>query len=253
MPSQGARDLRWLTEHPIAHRGLHDASAGVIENTESAVQAALEAGYAIEVDLQLTADGEAAVFHDYTLDRLTRASGPVRERSVAELKQIAFKDCGDRIQTLSELLEQVDGRAALMLEIKSGWRDIGRLEERVAEVVSAYDGPATIISFDPQSLALVRALAPQLPRGLVSGRYGREYPEWKTLPFHRRLSLRHGEEIADANPHFLHFHVKGLPYGPTRLFRKLGRPVLTWTVRTEEDRRKAARFADQIVFEGFRP
>lgn len=253
MLTPGARDLSWLLARPAAHRGLHDAANGIIENTESAVQAALDADYGIEVDLQLTADDEAVVFHDYTLERLTEAQGQVRDRTVTELKRIRFKSSGDRIQTLSELLEQVDGRVALMLEIKSGWHEIGILEERIARIVSSYDGPAAIMSFDPQSMAIVRSLAPEIPRGVVSERYAAGDPEWQALPFHRRLSLRHGAEIADANPDFLHFHVKGLPYGPTRLFRKLGRPVTTWTVRTEDDRQKAARYADQICFEGFRP
>ncbi|MEM7424934.1 MAG: glycerophosphodiester phosphodiesterase family protein [Pseudomonadota bacterium] len=252
MPSPGARNLSWLTERPVAHRGLHDVTAGIIENTESAVQAALDAGYAVEVDVQFTSDGEAVVFHDYSLDRLTEESGLVRARTAADLRRASFKACGDRIQTLSELLEQVAGRATLMIEIKSGWHEVGPLEERVVEIVREYDGPAAIMSFDPQSVAMVRALAPELPRGLVAERFASS-PEWRRLPLQRRLSLRHGMEIADANPHFLHFHVKGLPYGPTRLFRKLGRPILTWTVRTEADRRKAARYADQIVFEGFRP
>ena len=249
----GARDLSWLLARPVAHRGLHDASAGIIENTESAVQAALDAHYGIEVDLQLTADGEAVVFHDYTLDRLTEGRGPVRGKTASELKAIPFNSSTDRIQTLNELLEQVSGRVALMLEIKSGWREIGPLEERVSSVVSEAGGPVSVMSFDPQSMALVRALAPEITRGIVSERYPANDPEWHGLPVHRRLSLRHGTEIADANPDFLHFHVKGLPYGPTRLFRKLGRPITTWTVRTAEDRKKAARYADQICFEGFRP
>ncbi|MGB8525251.1 MAG: glycerophosphodiester phosphodiesterase family protein, partial [Rhodoplanes sp.] len=90
----------WLTARPIAHRGLHDAESGVVENTSSAAAAALQAGYAIEVDLQCSADGEAVVFHDYALDRLTEASGSVRDFAAAELKRIAFKDTADRMMTL---------------------------------------------------------------------------------------------------------------------------------------------------------
>ncbi len=246
------RALSWLTARPVAHRGLHDPDIGVIENTESAVQAALEGDYAIEVDLQLTADGEAVVFHDYTLERLTVGTGAVIEKSAAELRKVRFKACSDRIQTLAQLLEQVSGRVTLMLELKSRWRDIGLLERRVAEVVSDYDGPACVMSFDPASMIAMKEIAPHLTRGLVSERF-EPTEEWRFLSVSQRLALRHGVQLPACDPHFLHYHVKGLPYGPTRLFRKLGRPVLTWTVRTEKDREIAAKYADQMIFEGFRP
>ena len=246
------RALDWLTATPVAHRGLHDIGKGIVENTESAVQAALDGGYAIEVDLQLTADGEAVVFHDYTLERLTEGSGRVIDHSADALKQVAFKACGDRMQTLAELLEQVAGKVTLMIELKSRWQDIGPLEHRVAQVVQSYRGPACVMSFDPQSMIAMKAIAPHLVRGLVSERY-EPTEEWSFMSVSQRLNLRHGVQLPECDPHFLHYHVKGLPYGPTRLFRRLGRPVLTWTVRTPEDREIAAKYADQMIFEGFQP
>ncbi len=246
------RALSWLTERPVAHRGLHDPANGIIENTESAVQAALEGGYAIEVDLQLTADGEAVIFHDYTLDRLTTAKGRVLSQTVKELKQVAFRACSDKIQSLPELLEQVEGKATLMLELKSLWQNVGPLEQRVADVLATYKGPASVMSFDPQSVTAFRAIAPHVVRGLVSERF-EPLDEWRFLSVGQRLALRHGTHLQQCDPHFLHYHVKGLPYGPTRLFRKLGRPVLTWTVRTSKEREIAAKYADQMIFEGFRP
>lgn len=246
------RALSWLTARPVAHRGLHHAQGGIIENTESAVQAALDGGYAIEVDLQLTADGEAMVFHDYGLERLTEGSGLVIEHTAAALKKVRFKASSDRMQTLGELLDQVAGRATLMLELKSRWQDIGPLERRVADVLEGYEGPASVMSFDPYSMIAMRAIAPHLIRGLVSERF-EPNEEWRFMSVGQRLSLRHGLAMPECDPHFLHYHVKGLPYGPTRLFRQLGRPVLTWTVRTPQERETAARYADQMIFEGFRP
>ncbi|MEM8686392.1 MAG: glycerophosphodiester phosphodiesterase family protein [Pseudomonadota bacterium] len=246
------RALSWLTDRPVAHRGLHDRAKGIIENTESAVQMALEGGYAIEVDLQLTADGEAVVFHDYTLDRLTHAKGPVITRTATELKHVQFSACSDVMQTLPELLEQVEGKAALMLEIKSHWQNVGPLEQRVADILASYQGPASVMSFDPHSMIAFRSIAPHVIRGLVSERF-EPSAEWRFLSVDQRLALRHGVHLPQCDPHFLHYHVKALPYGPTRLFRKLGRPVLTWTVRTPEEREIAAKYADQMIFEGFRP
>ena len=202
--------------------------------------------------MQLTADGEAVGFHDYTLDRLTTASGPVMARVASELKRVSFSASADKIQTLPELLEQVDGKATLMLELKSLWQNIGPLEQRVADVLATYEGPASVMSFDPQSMIAFKAIAPHVVRGLVSERF-EPSEEWHFLSIGQRLALRHGVHLPACDPHFLHYHVKGLPYGPSRLFRKLGRPVLTWTVRTPEEREIAAKYADQMIFEGFRP
>ena len=246
------RALSWLTARPVAHRGLHDLGAGIVENSQSAVQAALDADYAIEVDLQVTADGEAVVFHDYSVDRLTEGSGLVIDHTAAELKQLRFKACSDRIQTLAELLEQVAGRATLMLELKSRWCDVGPFEHRVAESLRTYMGPVAVMSFDPRSMIAMKAIAPRLVRGMVSERF-EHTNEWQFMSVSHRLSLRHGKHLPECDPHFLHYHVKGLPYGPSRLFRKLGRPVLTWTVRTPAQREIAAKYADQMIFEGFRP
>ena len=107
------RALDWLVARPIAHRGLHSKSKGIIENTPSAFEAAIKGDYAIECDVQLTADGEAIVFHDDDLDRLTEAKGPVKALTTQALQKVKLKATSDRMQTLAELLEQVEGRATL--------------------------------------------------------------------------------------------------------------------------------------------
>src|SRR5882672_11648367 len=111
--------LDWLTAQPIAHRGLHDAAAGVIENTASAFRAAIEGGFAIECDIQLSADGEAMVHHDFALGRLTEGSGPLRDKTAAELKQMMFKDTPERMMSLGDLCALVAGRVPLIIEVKS--------------------------------------------------------------------------------------------------------------------------------------
>jgi glycerophosphoryl diester phosphodiesterase len=244
--------LDWLIARPVAHRGLHDASAGIIENTAGAVQAAIDAGFAIEVDLQLTADGEAVVFHDETLDRLTDGTGPLAARTAADLKAVAFKACADRIQTLSELLDQVAGRVPLLIEIKGQGPNLGPLERRAAELVSAYPGPAALMSFDTRSVALIRRLAPGIVRGIVAERFD-DPAEWPDLTLRRRLMMRHLVPALWCRPHFIAYHVKALPAAAPMITRALGLPLLTWTVRTAADRATAVRWADQMIFEGFRP
>ncbi|MXW87640.1 MAG: phosphodiesterase, partial [Boseongicola sp. SB0667_bin_21] len=147
---------REFLTRPIAHRALHDASDGRPENSRAAVNAALEHGYGIEIDVQLTSDGQAAVFHDYTLERLTGREGLVREQSIQELASIALRGSSESIPDLAEVLGLVAGRVPLLIEIKD-WDgtfgpDVGSLESAVAKVLEGYDGPAAVMSFNPHSV-----------------------------------------------------------------------------------------------------
>src|SRR5215471_19684638 len=173
-------DLDWLIARPVAHRGLHDQKS-VIENTPSAFAAAIAARYGIECDLQISADGEAMVYHDDALGRLTEGSGRLDATTAAELKHVAFKATGDRMITLGELCDLVAGRTTLVIEMKSRFDGDRRLVNRVATVLSGYRGPAAVMSFDPLQVATLRALAPQRTRGMVAERRYRHH-EWDRLP-----------------------------------------------------------------------
>jgi glycerophosphoryl diester phosphodiesterase len=243
----------WLIARPVAHRGLHDAAAGVIENTPSAFAAAITENYAIECDIQISADGEAMVFHDATLDRLTGASGRVDALPAAELKRAAFRATADRMITLGELCDLVAGRATLLIEIKSRFDGDLRLVARAAEVLAGYPGHAALMSFDPAPISAVRTLAPRLPRGIVAERRY-THAEWSPLPAHTKRALTYFQHAARSRPQFIAYSVTDLSSAIPRLARNLlGLPVLTWTVRTDMDRERAARYADQMIFEGFRP
>lgn len=239
--------LDWLSQRPVAHRGLHDAAARVIENTASAFRAAIAGNYAIECDVQLSADGAAVVFHDETLDRLTIASGAVRAHNLAELKGIEFRSTSDRIITLSELCELVAGRVTLLVEMKSRYDGDTLLPARVATILSGYAGPVAVMSFDPRLVSALQKVAPGLPRGLVAeNQAARAAGALKGLAYLR--------ETLHARPHFLAWSVRDLPsLAPLVARFGLGLPLLTWTVRTEQDRKIARRYASQMIFEGFRP
>jgi glycerophosphoryl diester phosphodiesterase len=242
-----------LTARHYAHRGLHDASKGIIENTQSAVSAAIAAGYGIEVDLRLAADGEAMVFHDATLSRLTREFGLLIERSSAELRKLPFKSTGDRMMTLRELTEQVAGRTPLLLEVKSEWGKVGPLERRVTQVLRAYRGPVAVMSFDPNSLLALSKFAPALPRGIVSGCF-RDVEYWHELSRWRRFILRHLLHSYRTRPNFVAYDIAGLPNPAPLVARKFfGLPLLTWTVRTKGERARAEKYTDAMIFEGFLP
>src|SRR5215208_3160717 len=106
--------LSWLTAQPVAHRGLHDAASGVIENTASAFQAAIANGFAIETDIQISSDGEAMVHHDLALGRLTLGSRQLAAMTASGLAEVPFKDTPDRIMTLGALCDLTAGRVPLV-------------------------------------------------------------------------------------------------------------------------------------------
>jgi glycerophosphoryl diester phosphodiesterase len=241
--------LAWLIDRPVAHRGLHDAVNGVIENTPSAFAAAVAAGYAIECDLQISSDGEAMVHHDEALGRLTEGRARLDAMTAAQLTSIPFKQTADRMLRLGELCDLVAGRATLLIELKSRWDGDPRLSSRAAAILSAYPGPAALMSFDPAQFAMLREVAPRLPRGVVAERAHRR--EGAGVLAGAASYLRH---LVAARPQFIAYCVRDLP-APVPLAARalLGLPLLTWTVRSEDDRRRAARWADQIIFEGFRP
>lgn len=240
----------WLTARPVAHRGLHDAAAGVIENTQSAFRAAVAGNYAIECDLQISADGEAMVYHDDALGRLTEGTAKLAAASAAELKRVRFKSTADRMLSLGELCDLAAGRVALFLELKSRFDGDLRLAERTANVLANYQGPVAVMSFDPEPMTLLKGRAPGLVRGLTAQRRDGGNPGNKESE-HGGRYVRHA---LAAGLQFLAYRVSDLPSPlPFIMHRVLRLPLLTWTVRTAEDRARAARWADQMIFEGFRP
>jgi glycerophosphoryl diester phosphodiesterase len=245
--------LDWLTARPIAHRGLHDAARGLIENSAGAVNAAIAANYGIEVDVQISADGEAMVHHDDVLGRLTEGEGRIDCFSASELKRIPFRGSAERMMTLGDLCDLVAGRVTMLIELKSRFNGEGRLPDRVAEVLAGYRGPAAPMSFDPGQLKLLRQKAPRLVCGIVAAKY-RPHPYWDQMPSWMRHSMGYLLTALVARPQFVAYAVADLPaFAPLFARRVLGLPLLTWAVRTEAERQCAARWADQMIFEGFRP
>ena len=245
--------LDWLIARPVAHRGLHDAAAGVMENTPSAFAAAVAADYAIECDLQISADGEAMVHHDDALGRLTEGSGRLADMTAAEIEAVRFKATSDRIMTLGDLCDFVAGRATMVLELKSHFDGDRRLVQRCAHVLANYAGPVAVMSFDPTMIEMARWIAPHMTRGIVAERHY-AHREWNRFSRSEKRSMAFLLHVTRTRPHFIAYGVKDLPSVAPLVARAIFRlPLLTWTVRSGDDRRRAARWADQMIFEGFRP
>src|ERR1700704_3408801 len=252
----GRREVRapdWLTARPVAHRGLHDVSRGIIENMPAAAQAAVDGNFPIECDIQLTADGEAMVHHDDALGRLTEGSGALLGKTAAELKAVKFKNTDERMMTLGELCTLVAGRVPLVIEVKSRFDGDRKLVKRMAEILAGYSGPAVGMSFDPDQVLALRELMPQLARGIVAER---DYTEtdWPEASVEQRRGMMHLRHAFRTRPHFVAYWVDELPAVAPWIARNVfGLPLLSWTVRTPEQRARAARYADQMIFEGFLP
>lgn len=237
--------IKWLKARPIAHRGLHDISQGVVENTQTAFARAIAENYTIECDLQISGDGEAVIFHDPNLDRLTTSSGAVNQLTAEQLKQVKFKDSDDKMQTLAELLHQTNGKVPLIIELKSLVDGDMRIAERAIEVLKNYHGDHTIMSFGPMLMQAVRKISPQTLRGAVAG------PETEEL----WLQINDdGQTALDSiDPDFVSYGVKGLPSALVKNFRSPEKPVISWTIRDQKTADFALQYTDQITFEGFKP
>ena len=237
---------------PFAHRALH--GPGVSENSLEAIRAAADAGWGIEIDVQLTGDGEAVVFHDGALQRLADRPGTVRERTLEAMQAILLLK-GGTIPSLSDALAAVAGRVPLVIEVKDQSGDmsatgIGPLEQAVANAAEGYDGPLAVMSFNPHAVATLRDLAPGLPRGLIT--CGWTADDWPHLTEARRGELRRIDAEA-VGACFVSHDRTDLASPEVARIKALGLPVLCWTIRSPEQAAEALAHADQITFEGYAP
>lgn len=243
----------WLLRTPIAHRGLHDATSGVVENSLPAFWSAARAGYPAELDVRLLADGEVVVFHDQMLDRVTDQTGPIASRTTPQLRTVLLAGAPGEdanvndacIPLLREVLDTIAGATPLLIEIKNEG-DVGALEEAVVLLLAAYRGPYAIQSFHPGTVRYWRDHAPGVPRGLLSGDFRDEAVDDET-----RRRLRNLEALAHCEPDFIGYDIRLLPADPVTRARARGLPVIGWTARTLEEARRALAHCDNLIFEGF--
>jgi glycerophosphoryl diester phosphodiesterase len=225
----------------------------VVENTASAFTAAIAGNYGIETDIQISADGEAMVHHDDALGRLTEGDAALANMTAADIKAARFKATSDRIMTLGELCDLVGGRTPLVIELKSHFNGDRRLVQRAADVLAGYGGTAAVMSFDPGMIETARIVAPELTRGIVAERHYND-AEWNRLPAFSKTRLAWLLHARRTRPQFIAYGIKDLPaLAPLAARWAFGLPLLTWTVRSEADRLAAQRWADQMIFEGWRP
>ncbi len=236
-PAPEPRRVAPLIACPYAHRGLH--GAGVMENSRGAFLAAIAAGHGIELDIQASRDGDAFVFHDYTLERLTEGTGAVASLPSAELARVRLKGSDETLPDLPEILELIGGRVPLLIEVKSGDRHVAPLCLSVFRALDGYRGAVGVMSFNPEVGRWFARHGPRVLRGLVVTEGGRKW----------RAGLARSLALWRSHAQFLAYDVRDLPSRFAARARRRGLPLFTWTCRSPEDRARAAAHADQPIYE----
>jgi len=247
-------DERFL-DAPIAHRALHDVTQGRPENSRAAIEAAIAQGFGIEIDLQLSADGVAMAFHDYQLQRLAEAKGAVRQHTAKALGAIPLIGGDEGIPTFAEVLDLIAGRVPLLVEFKDQdgimGPNVGALEASAAEAVQDYAGPLAFMSFNPYSVAALRDLAPDVPRGLTTDPFLAD--GWPLLPEPVRTRLRAIPDYDDVGACFISHSVDDLHSPEVARLKAHGAEILCWTVTSAKQEQEARQIIDNVTFEGYVP
>lgn len=242
-----------FTRLPLAHRALHKRAERRPENSPAAIKAALAAGYGIEIDVQGTADGQAVVFHDEWMERLTEATGFVKDYTAAELGRIRLRDGDDSIPTLPEVLALVAGRAPLLIEIKDQTDRMaetdGRLEAAVAKALAGYEGPVAVMSFNPHAVANMARLAPLIPRGITTAAY--DHAGWAPLSPNRCDELRAIADYDRVGACFISHEAADLASPRVAQLKAQGATILCWTVISAKMEAEARKVADNVTFEQY--
>ncbi|MFC3182983.1 glycerophosphodiester phosphodiesterase family protein [Cypionkella sinensis] len=238
---------------PLAHRAYHDRAQGRPENSRAAITAAIAAGYGIEIDLQLSSDGVAMVFHDEALDRLTPATGLVKDHTAAELSRISLRDSAETIPTLAEILTLVAGRTPLLIEIKDQTDTMsdtdGRLEAATAALLADDKGPVAVMSFNPHSIAHMARLAPAIPRGLTTSAY--DPTDWAPLAAETCSQLRAIPDYDRTLSSFISHEAADLSRPRVADLKAQGAAILCWTIRSPAAEAEARKVAQNVTFEGY--
>lgn len=231
----------------FAHRGLHDAA--ICENTLAAFEHACKVGVGIELDVQMTRDGEIVVFHDATLERLLGDSRTVAELTLAQLQEFVLPD-GNRIPRFAEVLSLVNGRVPLLVEVKNG-SHIGTLCRKILRHLRAYDGRYIVESFQPLVLLWLRVHARDVIRGqLVAAweEYAKDYGGFLASVLSNLLCN------VLARPDFVAYDQSGAARFGLRMQKVFFHtPMAVWTVKSEADFSAAVQKGEMPIFEGFLP
>lgn len=247
-PNKKREEMKRFIKIKYAHRGLH--GNGEAENSMSAFAKAVEMGFGIELDVRLSSDGELVVFHDDTLERVTKEYGKVDSKTAAELSKIKLAATKDTIPTFKEVLRLVNGKVPLLVEIKEDAGNYG-VTRKTVEILKEYKGDFIIESFNPLSLRVIRKEMPDVMRGFLSQNFLTEKKYRKPLYFLLQNLLLN----CICRPDFIAFKHSHYKNPALKLTRDMfGAATLAWTVTSIEEENAAYKNGfDSVIFENYIP
>lgn len=234
----------WLTDKPIAHRGLFDSESP--ENSLPSFKNAVEHGFPIELDVRLTDDKTIVVFHDDKLGRMTDSDGYVSNLKESNLNTLKLLKTDCCIPTFEQVLETVNGKVPLLIEIKKVVKSFA-LEEKLIDMLKSYNGDYAVESFDPYSMEYFYKNAPQIMRGQLSSYFHNSNID---LSHRDKMRLKKLKYNTLSHPDFIAYKVSNLP---NKYVKNCGLPVVAWTVKSESQAQKISDICDNYIFEGFIP
>jgi len=246
-PRMGGRpDASMLMGVYYAHRGLHDNQAGVPENSMAAIRRAVEAGYGIEFDVQLTRDRIPVVFHDESLKRVCGVPGNVRDYTFEELQAFRLLDSEERIPKFEDMLALVGGKVPLIVEIKIH-ENAAEVCEKADALLKRYAGPYCMESFHPRAVEWYRKNRPEVIRGQLSCHFGKNEPISQMLVHHLLTNVL-------ARPDFIAYcHTHKGNFSRILCRRLFGALSVAWTVKSQEQLDACKDDFDLFIFEQFIP
>ncbi len=243
--SQGRKDFYHLN---LAHRGLHSKDKKIPENSMAAFKAAVEAGYGIELDIQLTKDEQVVVFHDDTLPRVCGVEGRVDDYTCEELQAFSLCKTDEKIPLFSDVLKLVDAKVPLLVELKNGPKN-NLLCEKALKLLRNYKGIFCIESFSPFIVGWFKKNAPDIFRGQLSAPAKEFKGELNRLP---AFFLSNMLTNCIARPQFSSYHKEKRSL-TVKLCEAMGAMRFVWTVRPADDIKKLEKKHDAVIFEFYKP
>ena len=232
-----------------AHRGLFDNKTDAPENSLPAFQKAVEAGYGIELDVQLSKDGIPVVFHDASLKRMCGVEGNVWDYPLSELKQLKLADSNAEVPTLAEVFDVVDGKVPLIIEYKL-YVPQTKVCRLVNDLLRSYTGAYCIESFHPLALLWYRRHRPDVVRGQLCMEFWNE-DKYRGNPFFFLLSYL--VTNAAARPDFIAYKHSDASNLSFRLTKRMGALSVAWTIKSQTQLEEAKKHFDLFIFDSFIP
>ena len=239
------QNINFLTQNLIAHRGYHDDEKGIPENSMRAFEEAVKNNFIIELDVHILKDGEVVVFHDDNLIRMTGIDRKIKDYTYSEISKLRLKETEEKIPLLKEVLDLVNGKVPLIIELKTDVK-CGKLEKEAIKILKQYNGEYAIKSFNPLSVNYFRKHSPSTIRGQLASDFKND-----NMFILKKIFLKHMLFNCISKPDFISYDIRVLPNKKIARIREK-QLVLGWTARSEEDIEKAKKYCDNVIFENIK-